>query len=74
MSGGAHPILMNDDRLCDALYHSSIRGSISLGEARDYACDGCYEPMISGMFFVVTLFLWLFIDSLLRKAPLSFLS
>jgi pyruvate-formate lyase len=48
LSGGAHPILMNDDRLCPGLQQSAIRGKVSLKDSRDYACDGCYEPMLAG--------------------------
>ena len=45
LSGGAHPILMNDDKLCTGLHQS---GPLSLADARDYTCDGCYEPIIGG--------------------------
>jgi Dyp-type peroxidase family len=46
LSGGAHPILYQDDRLCDALQRSGSH--IPLRWARDYAADGCYEPMLAG--------------------------
>jgi pyruvate-formate lyase len=45
LSGGAHPILMNDDKLCEGLVRS---GPLTYAEARDYVCDGCYEPVIGG--------------------------
>jgi len=45
LSGGAHPILLNDDRLVPALMAC---GPLSLEDARDYTCDGCYEPVIQG--------------------------
>ena len=45
LSGGAHPILLNDDKLCKALKDS---GPLSLADSRDYVCDGCYEPVIQG--------------------------
>ncbi|WP_144394673.1 Dyp-type peroxidase [Pleionea sediminis] len=45
LSGGAHPILMNDDKLVKGLLDS---GPIKPEDARDYVCDGCYEPVIQG--------------------------
>ena len=45
LSGGAHPILLNDDKLVPAL---SACGPLTLQDARDYTCDGCYEPVIAG--------------------------
>lgn len=50
LSGGAHPILPHDDRLCPGLLKSSShqKNPVSLAESRDYACDGCYEPMVDG--------------------------
>ncbi|SMC20405.1 Dyp-type peroxidase family [Andreprevotia lacus DSM 23236] len=46
LAGGAHPILYNDDRLCEALHRSG--SEVSLAWSRDYAADGCYEPMLAG--------------------------
>lgn len=46
LAGGAHPILYQDDKLCSALLHSA--SDIPLRWARDYAADGCYEPMLAG--------------------------
>ena len=46
LAGGAHPILYQDDRLCEALHRSGK--DVSLRWARDYAADGCYEPMLAG--------------------------
>ncbi|XP_019647703.1 PREDICTED: uncharacterized protein LOC109487998 [Branchiostoma belcheri] len=49
LSGGAHPILLHDDRLVPALQDSGRRGiSVSLRDARNYACDGCFEPVFVG--------------------------
>lgn len=45
LSGGAHPILLNDDKLVPAL---QACGPLSQADARDYSCDGCYEPIIPG--------------------------
>lgn len=45
LSGGAHPVLLNDDKLIPALQAS---GPLSLADARDFTCDGCYEPIIPG--------------------------
>jgi len=44
LSGGAHPILMNDDKLCPAMAACHI----SMKDSRDYAPDGCFEPIICG--------------------------
>ncbi|KAF0813692.1 Choline trimethylamine-lyase [Andreprevotia sp. IGB-42] len=46
LAGGAHPIMYNDDRLCEALHRSG--SEVSLAWSRDYAADGCYEPMLAG--------------------------
>lgn len=45
LSGGAHPILFQDDRMVTGLHQFS---NFPIEDARDYACDGCYEPMING--------------------------
>ncbi|KAA3614390.1 MAG: Dyp-type peroxidase [Planctomycetota bacterium] len=45
LSGGAHPVLLQDDKLIPALMES---GPLQLADARDYASDGCYEPIIPG--------------------------
>lgn len=45
LSGGAHPVMLNDDKLVPAL---SACGPLTLADARDYTCDGCYEPVIVG--------------------------
>ncbi|MEQ8837995.1 MAG: pyruvate formate lyase family protein, partial [Lacipirellulaceae bacterium] len=47
LSGGAHPIIMNDDRIVPAL-HKESGGKVSLKSARNYACDGCYETHFAG--------------------------
>lgn len=44
-SGGAHPILYNEERMVTALSESA---GFPLADARDYAADGCYEPMVAG--------------------------
>ncbi|XP_066293840.1 (2S)-3-sulfopropanediol dehydratase-like [Branchiostoma lanceolatum] len=49
LSGGAHPVLLHDDRLVPALQDSGRRGiSVPLRDARNYACDGCFEPVFVG--------------------------
>jgi pyruvate-formate lyase len=47
LSGGAHPILMNDDKLISQLHRKS-GGKVDLKSARNYACDGCYETLFAG--------------------------
>ncbi len=47
MSGGAHPVLLNDDRLIPAL-HERTGGQVELKSARNYACDGCCETLFPG--------------------------
>jgi len=46
LAGGAHPILYNDDKLCDALLRSGKE--VTPAWSRNYAADGCYEPMFAG--------------------------
>jgi pyruvate-formate lyase len=47
LSGGAQPILYNDDKLSEGLYRSG-KGLVSRAWSRNYAADGCYEPMFTG--------------------------
>ncbi|MBJ2126585.1 pyruvate formate lyase family protein [Flavobacterium sp. IB48] len=47
LSGGAHPILMNDDKIIPALQYKT-GGYVELKSARNYACDGCYETLFAG--------------------------
>lgn len=47
LSGGAHPILMNDDKIIPALQNKT-GGNVELKSARNYACDGCYETLFAG--------------------------
>jgi pyruvate-formate lyase len=47
LSGGAHPILMNDDKIIPAL-QLKTGGTVELKSARNYACDGCYETLFAG--------------------------
>ncbi|HZG52283.1 MAG TPA: pyruvate formate lyase family protein [Pyrinomonadaceae bacterium] len=47
LSGGAHPVLLNDDIIVPALAENS-GAPIPLAAARNYACDGCYETMVAG--------------------------
>lgn len=47
LSGGAHPVLLNDDRIIPAL-HKKTGGNVELASARNYACDGCYETLFAG--------------------------
>ncbi len=44
LSGGAHPILFNDDKMVPALEGCGMERA----DARDFACDGCYEAIIPG--------------------------
>ncbi|KAI2770086.1 PFL-like glycyl radical enzyme [Daldinia loculata] len=46
LAGGAHPVLYNDDRLCEGLFQSGK--TITRAWSRNYAADGCYEPMLTG--------------------------
>ena len=64
LSGGAHPILLNDEKVIPGLVASGEGvgdgadvakkagglwdSTVPLRVARDYACDGCYEPQLSG--------------------------
>jgi pyruvate-formate lyase len=70
LSGGAHPILLSDEKVIPGLVASGegvgdgteptaytpVRekangawdSTVALRHARDYACDGCYEPQLSG--------------------------
>jgi Dyp-type peroxidase family len=70
LSGGAHPILLHDEKIIPGLLHSgdrvgegtgksadtsvsakaggTWRSDVALKAARDYACDGCYEPQFVG--------------------------
>jgi pyruvate-formate lyase len=47
LSGGAHPVLLNDDRIVPALQNDT-GGTVELKSARNYACDGCFETMFAG--------------------------
>lgn len=47
LSGGAHPVLLNDDKIIPAL-HTKTGGTVELKSARNYACDGCYETLFAG--------------------------
>lgn len=47
MTGGAHPVILNDDVIVPALVNNS-GAPIPLAAARNYACDGCYETMVAG--------------------------
>jgi pyruvate-formate lyase len=47
LSGGAHPVLLNDDIIVPALANNSC-APIRMADARNYACDGCYETMVAG--------------------------
>lgn len=44
LSGGSHPVLLNDDKMVPALEACGP----SLADARDYTCDGCFEAVIVG--------------------------
>jgi len=45
LSGGAHPILFQEERMLEGLHKFS---GLPVEAARDFACDGCYEPMVAG--------------------------
>lgn len=49
LSGGAHPIFPHDDRLIMGLTQTGTDDlPVSLQTARNYSCDGCYEPIFPG--------------------------
>lgn len=49
LSGGAHPVLLHDDSLIEGLQKAGTPDlPVSLKSARNYACDGCYEPIFPG--------------------------
>jgi len=62
LSGGASPILLNDDKIVPALLQSGSgigpsadskakelwNSEVRREDAYDYACDGCYEPQFCG--------------------------
>jgi pyruvate-formate lyase/deferrochelatase/peroxidase EfeB len=53
LSGGAHPFLINDDKIIAGLIESgkgiSGNGSlVELKDARDMVCDGCFESIMAG--------------------------
>lgn len=62
LSGGASPILLNDDKIIPALVKSGDdivppadspnagrwNSKVRIADAHDYACDGCYEPQFVG--------------------------
>lgn len=47
LSGGAHPVLLQDEKIVAGLLEGG-KGCVSLAAARNYACDGCYETMFAG--------------------------
>ncbi|MDQ3749832.1 MAG: pyruvate formate lyase family protein [Acidobacteriota bacterium] len=47
LSGGAHPVLLQDEKIVAGLLEGG-GGHIPLSAARNYACDGCYETMVAG--------------------------
>ncbi len=48
LSGGAHPVLLNDDIIVPGARRATAGAPIALRAARDYACDGCFETMVAG--------------------------
>lgn len=49
LSGGAQPCLFNDDKLCKGLLDSGVTSDhVGIRRSRDYAADGCFEPMMAG--------------------------
>jgi pyruvate-formate lyase len=47
LRGGAHPVLLNDERILTAL-ETNTQGRVPRQSLRNYACDGCYETMFAG--------------------------
>ncbi|KAH3756486.1 Formate acetyltransferase 2 [Pelomyxa schiedti] len=51
LSGGANPLLFNDDKIVPALKDAAVKSGLSTfpdSAARNYCCDGCYEPVFEG--------------------------
>jgi hypothetical protein len=49
LSGGAQPVLFNDDHVCKGLLASGVHSDhVGVKWSRDYAADGCFEPMMTG--------------------------
>lgn len=51
LSGGGHPFLINDNKIVSGLMDSGcINGvkNISISDARDMVCDGCFESLVAG--------------------------
>ena len=49
LSGGAQPALFNDDKICRGLLESGVsEDHVGIQHSRDYAADGCFEPMMTG--------------------------
>ena len=47
LSGGAHPVLLNDTHIIKAL-ETNTQCKVPRSSLRNYACDGCYETMFAG--------------------------
>lgn len=53
LSGGAHPIILHDDRLIEGLTNVMVEFKENateddLKDLTNIACDGCYEPLVAG--------------------------
>ena len=50
LSGGAHPLVLHDDHFVQGLMEAGAATDVpvSLEKARNYCCDGCYEPIFPG--------------------------
>lgn len=53
LSGGGHPLLINDDKLISGLVEAGevVPGEesiVTLADARDMVCDGCFEALLAG--------------------------
>jgi pyruvate-formate lyase len=53
LSGGAHPIILHDDRLIEGLTNVMTEFKTNFSEddrkaLTNIACDGCYEPLVAG--------------------------
>jgi pyruvate-formate lyase len=53
LSGGGHPFLINDDKIIAGLLQSGVvkpggPSIVSIADARDMVCDGCFESLFAG--------------------------
>jgi pyruvate-formate lyase len=50
LAGGAHPFLINDQKIVAGLLRSARESGtrVDLADARDMVCDGCFESIMAG--------------------------